>query len=204
MRIIRAHDQRAMPWKNGGGVTYEIAVFPEGAAIDAFDWRLSMADVKADGPFSMFPGIERSLGIVDGEGIQLRIDGQINMTVRRDRQPVTFAADAETNCILIAGPILDLNVMTRRASWSHHMSLRRNSEGLEATCADIRIVVVREGALSIETVDGTVTLKNRDAAVFTDEEVRLIPAPESGARFFQIDLIRHTTDRTDRTDRTAG
>ncbi|MDP1908248.1 MAG: HutD family protein, partial [Hyphomicrobium sp.] len=43
MRILRAKDYRRMPWKNGGGETTEIAISPEGAALDSFDWRVSMA-----------------------------------------------------------------------------------------------------------------------------------------------------------------
>lgn len=43
MRILRASDHKRMPWKNGKGETVEIAVFPEGASVDTFDWRISMA-----------------------------------------------------------------------------------------------------------------------------------------------------------------
>ena len=55
MRILRASDHRVMLWKNGGGSTTEIAVFPPGAGIGAFDWRVSMASVVGDGAFSAFP-----------------------------------------------------------------------------------------------------------------------------------------------------
>ena len=66
MKIVRASEQRAMPWKNGGGITYEVAVFPAiSPSLDDFDWRVSMARVAADGPFSLFPGIDRSLAIVE-------------------------------------------------------------------------------------------------------------------------------------------
>ncbi|EGD04024.1 hypothetical protein B1M_13530, partial [Burkholderia sp. TJI49] len=55
--LTRAADLVASPWKNGGGVTREIAAFPPGAALDAFAWRVSVADVGAAGPFSRFDGI---------------------------------------------------------------------------------------------------------------------------------------------------
>ena len=60
MRVLRAADYPRMPWKNGGGETAEILVEPAGAPLDSFDWRLSMARVAADGPFSLFPGVERT------------------------------------------------------------------------------------------------------------------------------------------------
>jgi uncharacterized protein len=51
MRVLTPSDYKRMPWKNGGGETTEIAVFPPGASLDAIAWRLSMASVAADGPF---------------------------------------------------------------------------------------------------------------------------------------------------------
>ena len=72
LTVLRAADHRTMPWKNGGGSTTEIAAAPDGAGIDAFDWRVSMAVVAADGPFSEFPGIDRTLSILDGSGLILK------------------------------------------------------------------------------------------------------------------------------------
>ncbi len=60
------------PWKNGGGTTREIAVRPPGAGMDAFAWRVSVADIVADGPFSAFPGIDRQIALLDGAGVHLQ------------------------------------------------------------------------------------------------------------------------------------
>lgn len=73
MQLLRARDYRRMPWKNGGGETVEIAVFPTNAGVDAFDWRISIATVATNGPFSIFPGIDRTLSILSGEGMTLSI-----------------------------------------------------------------------------------------------------------------------------------
>ena len=81
MRVLRAENYRRMPWKNGGGETVEIAVSPEGAGLGDFDWRVSMARVEADGLFSVFPGVDRTLSILEGEGMVLDIEG---------REPVTL------------------------------------------------------------------------------------------------------------------
>jgi len=61
MKILRSADHKRMPWKNGGGETVEIAISPQGAGLADFDWRVSMATVASDGPFSVFPGIDRTL-----------------------------------------------------------------------------------------------------------------------------------------------
>ena len=76
VRLIREASLPRRPWKNGGGTTVEIAVFPAGAGFDGFDWRLSMADVVADGPFSAFPDIDRTLVLIDGPGLVLDVAGE--------------------------------------------------------------------------------------------------------------------------------
>ncbi len=110
-----------MPWKNGGGVTTEIAVFPEAAGLDDFEWRLSMATVASDGPFSLFAGVDRTLAVLEGEGIVLSVEGQAEERITPASPPLAFAADRPTSARLIAGPITDLNAMTRRGRWTHRM-----------------------------------------------------------------------------------
>jgi uncharacterized protein len=66
MRVVRFAALPAVPWKNGGGTTVEIAVHPPSAGTDAFDWRVSAAEIREAGPFSRFDGIDRALAILDG------------------------------------------------------------------------------------------------------------------------------------------
>lgn len=131
MRIIRASDCKVMPWKNGGGTTTEIAVSPEGASLDDFDWRISMAHVAQDGPFSSFPGIDRTLCVLTGNGIRLAFrDGQAAM-LERASGPFFFAADRAVDGELIDGAVDDLNVMSRRGRWQHEVQ-RLASPGRQA------------------------------------------------------------------------
>ncbi|RAX41833.1 HutD/Ves family protein [Rhizobium tropici] len=123
MKLLRASDHKRMPWKNGGGETVEIAVSPEGAGLADFDWRVSMATVATDGPFSVFPGIDRTLSILNGEGMTLFIEGRSPKRLTQASEPLAFAADAPTSATLIDGTITDLNVMTRRGRFTH--SVRR-------------------------------------------------------------------------------
>lgn len=124
-RVLRARDYRRMPWKNGGGETTEIAVFPENADLAGFGWRISMATVASDGPFSVFPGIDRTLSILSGEGMTLDIAGRAPVVLTRSSAPLAFPADTATSAQLVSGPITDLNVMTRRGQWSHQVEHRR-------------------------------------------------------------------------------
>ena len=68
--IIHLTDVAATPWRNGGGVTRELAVWP---AQGEWAWRMSVAEVDRSGPFSRFEGIERWLAVLQGNGVQLDV-----------------------------------------------------------------------------------------------------------------------------------
>lgn len=119
MRLIKSKSYRRMPWKNGGGETIEIAVSPAGAGIADFDWRVSMARVESDGPFSAFPEIDRTLTVLGGKGIELTLDGQAPICIQGE--PRSFPGDVVAQARLLDGPITDLNVMTRRGRLIHRV-----------------------------------------------------------------------------------
>ena len=114
MHVLRLSDYKRMPWKNGGGETLEIAVFPPEAPAGAFDWRISMATVAANGPFSSFPGIDRTLTVIDGDAMELTVEGHPPALLYQGSEPYSFPGDVPTSGRLRSGPIADLNVMVRR------------------------------------------------------------------------------------------
>lgn len=120
-RVIRAAEGRRMPWKNGGGETVELLAHPAGADLDAFDWRVSLARVATDGPFSAFPGVDRTLTILDGEGLELAVGAGPPIRLTSASAPFAFPADAASTGRLLAGPVTDLNVMTRRGRFAHEV-----------------------------------------------------------------------------------
>ena len=110
MRVIGPSEYRAMPWKNGGGVTTEICVSPPSGA---FDWRVSIATVNSDGPFSTFTGYERHIMTLTGGGMVLDIEGRGRFTLEPLR-PFSFSGDAQVHGSLLHGAVLDFNLMVRR------------------------------------------------------------------------------------------
>ncbi|MGY0487122.1 HutD/Ves family protein [Streptomyces sp. WG-D5] len=115
VRLLPAADRAAVAWKNGGGVTREIAGAPRGAGTADFRWRVSLADVAADGPFSAFPGVDRTLTMVAGQGMELTVDGRPT-AVDFPYVPRDFPGDVPTDCRLLGGPVVNFNVMWRRAA----------------------------------------------------------------------------------------
>ena len=113
IRLLTPADYRSMPWKNGGGRTTEIAAYPPAAALGAFAWRVSIADVGRDGPFSLFPGVDRTILLLDGAGMRLAGAGR-EAELRMPFEPFHFSGDEALDCTLIAGPVRDFNAMFRR------------------------------------------------------------------------------------------
>ncbi|MEU1039513.1 HutD family protein [Streptomyces sp. NPDC005907] len=113
IRPLPAAGRVAVPWKNGGGVAREIAAWPPGTDMTDFACRVSLAEVGADGPFSAFPGVDRTLTLVEGAGMDLTVGGERRLVDTR-HAPRHFRGDEPTHCRLIAGPVVNLNVMWRR------------------------------------------------------------------------------------------
>jgi len=137
MRLLRAADYRAMPWRNGGGTTFEVAIGPEGAAFEpsAFAWRLSLALVERDGPFSALPGYDRVLTLVEGAGLALDGGPEGRLEVSPPHGQARFPGERAVTGLLRDGPIRDFNLMTRR----------RDTRG------DARVVEIGPEALTLET-----------------------------------------------------
>lgn len=106
MEILRRSELVDVPWKNGGGITRNIAVATLGTHTA---WRLSRADVAEDGAFSSFSGLVRILTVVSGTGMVLEHpDGTLDAD---PWQPVRFGGELDVFARLKAGPLTDLNLM---------------------------------------------------------------------------------------------
>lgn len=165
MHVLRSKNHRRMPWKNGGGETVEIAVFPREADLSAFGWRVSMATVASDGPFSVFAGIDRTLSILEGQGMELNITGREPVVLTRASEPLAFPADAATSARLVSGTIVDLNVMTRRGQWAHRVE-RRLFEGDHPLDAEGGVTMLLSlGNLRIDSSEHAEELARLDCAM---------------------------------------
>lgn len=114
-RLIRRADYREVPWKNGGGLTLDIWTFPEGARQEEADVGISIAPIVASGPFSVFPGIERHITLIEGDGITLVFEGAEQRLVRLT--PFVFDGGDAPVSRLEDGPVRVLNVKVRAGLW---------------------------------------------------------------------------------------
>ena len=150
LKFIPACEYRRSRWKNGGGQTAEIAVFPPGASLDHFGWRVSLARVETDGAFSVFPGIDRTLCVVGGVGMHLDIDRHPLAFLDATSPPHGFPADIRAFARLAKGPVEDLNVMTRRGQFRHRVTRHAVASRLQLQLsAPLAMLICQSGCADI-------------------------------------------------------
>lgn len=163
-RLLRPADYRVMPWKNGLGTTTELVVEPSGAGLDAFTYRLSMADLLATGPFSLFPGVDRVLVQLEGEPMTLVHEGgdahELELLV-----PYRFAGELATEGRLPRPPARDFNVMVRRDRASADLAVHRLAAGETVTAtgdASTRLAFALQGGFTAHVGTAFVPVAERE------------------------------------------
>jgi environmental stress-induced protein Ves len=121
-QCITAASVAPQPWRNGGGQTRELLLWPPGTSADDWQLRITLAEVARDGPFSPFPGVQRHFVVVGGCGLSLRWPGDAAwQTLLPGHPPLSFDGGQPPDCRLLrcafgeaSGHSTDLNLMTRR------------------------------------------------------------------------------------------
>ncbi|MGI2058513.1 HutD/Ves family protein [Shewanella baltica] len=138
-QLIRYQDCPSTPWKNGGGSTKQLLISPATADLTEFNYRISIASISSNGPFSLFNGVDRQLVILEGDGVELSIDShegekQINNLGGEERilgdtdtteykrltpinSPFCFAGETSITSKLLSSNVIDFNVMTKRGAY---------------------------------------------------------------------------------------
>jgi environmental stress-induced protein Ves len=113
-RIIAAADYRRERWRNGAGWTRQVHANASAAGAHEWDWRISIAEIEADAPFSTFPGVERELVLLEGDGLRLRFDDGEQRELLPPHDRMRFAGERGVSGELLGGPTRDFNLMWRR------------------------------------------------------------------------------------------
>lgn len=122
MRIIRRDEGRQVRRKNLAGVTQEMVVVPEGANTDDFVWRISWSEVDDNAALWPFPGVDRTLVLLEGRGLALDFGGG-TVVLGTGSAPLCFPGEAPVVGWLNAGNVTEFHVMTRRGQATHRVQL---------------------------------------------------------------------------------
>ncbi len=155
--VVKLADVAPTPWRNGGGVTRELAAWPPAGD---WNWRMSVAEVAQSGPFSKFDGVERWFAVLAGAGVRLEVAGQAQ-TLGATDPPFCFDGAAATDCQLIDGSTQDFNLMLQKSRASARMlRLGQSYAGIVYAPKTIAIYAINTGA----------------SVLFNDEKLEIEPA----------------------------
>ncbi|MET4592505.1 HutD family protein [Arthrobacter sp. 754] len=179
MEIIRFAELKNEPWRNGGGVTRELASHPKAASAQdgAWDWRVSIADVTKAGDFSVFPGMERVLTVIDGELLLLTVDGEEHPLEKY--RPFRFSGEAESHGALPTGDVRNLNVVTRSDSYKGFTSIIELSKKRAHPVFEGQLAVLLQGQATVSP--GAAEDAEGGMEAGPDAETEAAPAPEPEA-----------------------
>ena len=141
MLVLPESAMRREPWKNGRGMTTGLATDGE-----PWTWRLAIAEVPSRGEFSVYPGVDRVLSLLVGEGLALEIDG-VRTAVPRDGDGVPFRGESRVVGEPVGAAVRDLNVMVQRAVW--RARLRLLTGGAHEFAGEVLVVHAWGGAVNV-------------------------------------------------------
>lgn len=154
--IRRAATLEPTLWKNGRGTTCEVGICPDGASLDDFVWRASMAEIATDGAFSYFPGVDRTLVLLGGAGMELDLrpqaDAQVHHALREPFTPFGFSGETPLEATLVDGPTHDFNLMVRRDVAAGEVRVWRGP-GTFPLPDDLVLLFVVRGVAALEGAD---------------------------------------------------
>jgi environmental stress-induced protein Ves len=189
-QLIQYASLRCAPWKNGGGSTTEIAISPAGASLEDFDWRVSLATIAQDGPFSSFPGIDRSLALVDGDGVLLDF-GDERFVLSPSEPLIEFDGADAVHATVTGQHTTDFNVMTRRGQCRHRLEMLvvQGTQALRRRSATTLLFVAEGESLSVSSARERIAMVRYDTLVLDAEEDWTLEAQQ--ATVLVVDIIRN-------------
>jgi hypothetical protein len=187
IRVIRYADYIETPWKNGGGITHEIAR-SEGSAEP--EWRVSLATIDRDGPFSDFAGYDRTIVPLDGAGFELSFDDGEIVELERRCVPFRFAGERKVACRLLGGRSRDLNAMSRRGHSEHDVIALALTPSPAVFDAPAQSFVFFSGAASVASGSEAFEMRDGDTLAIAAESRLELRAATAESRALAIRFIR--------------
>lgn len=187
-----------MPWKNGRGVTLEIAREP--AIGEEFAWRLSLAQIDADCDFSPYPGYRRALVLVTGTSLRLQFTGHGSCSLGAVRRGTRFQGDWQTHCAVPRGSCTDLSLIVRNGSAARPacivrapVLLRIKSSRRVVLAAGLNgALFALAGSVAVAETTGARprSLRTRDTLFLSPGEPRILTVRNLGTTPAQLVLLR--------------
>lgn len=167
MRLIKFDDIQASPWKNGGGITRLLHSYPAAASFDNFLWRVSVADVTQSGAFSSFPGIDRVIILLEGDGMQLLPAGGDHASLK-PLQAHRFRGEEQISAQIEGAACRDFNLMLRRGAATGAIEIWHADQNLPQGC-DLLFCV--QGRWDVLTESGEKIILEKNQTLVSEEKL---------------------------------
>lgn len=173
-------------WQNGGGITHQLCRQDDQHGML---WRLSIAEVATDGPFSRFDNIDRIIMLLEGNGFYLQGVVDSPKVLDTPLTPFAFAGEAPIHCALINGAVRDFNLMTRRAAVTPQLQvLSIGSEVQTVALSAQTLIYVASGNVEIALEQQTVTLAAQHTLSLANKSGGVQISSSAGAKVVFIGL----------------
>jgi len=178
LQLISPNQWQTQAWKNGCGITHQLARSDDNAGMR---WRVSIAEVASDGPFSRFEQTDRIIMLLQGEGFCLHGAEDQPVVLDKALVPFAFAGETAIECTLSNGPVRDFNLMTRRSDIKASLQVLSVSQALSLQLAQESLLYLASGKLQVSFKELSYQLEAGQSLLCTDEpgELRISAGAES-------------------------
>jgi hypothetical protein len=171
MKVFRFRDLQEGRWRNGMGVSWDIASEEQGSNTAGFGWRMALARLDANVAFSHYPETDRIFTLVEGKGLELAVENHGVKAIRNRFVPLAFPGDAATTCRLLDGPCMALNLFTARGAWT---------ADVQVMPLDSALAVDPSGPVLLHVLQGVAVCEGHQIglrdSILTESPISLLPA----------------------------
>lgn len=189
MHTITPAQWQTQRWQNGGGITHQLCRQDDEHGLL---WRLSIAEVASDGPFSQFDNIDRIIMLLDGAGFSLLGVGAKPQVIKTPLKPFAFAGESDIYCTLQKGAVRDFNLMTRRSALQADLQvLTIGKEGQSEALSTQTLLYIASGSVTAVLAQKQLTLAAEHTLVLTDETgtIQLSSTDSAEVIFIRLSFI---------------
>lgn len=177
-QLLSPEQWQTQAWRNGGGITHQLARSDDTTGLR---WRVSIAEVASDGPFSRFEQTDRIIMLLKGNGFCLHGAEDQPVVLDKALVPFAFAGETAIDCCLIDGPVQDFNLMIRRSVVKASLQVLSVTEPLSLTLANEALLYLASGQLQVSFKDQSYQLEAEHSLLCMAEsgELRIKAGAES-------------------------
>lgn len=186
IEVIMPAQWQTQRWQNGGGITHQLCRQDNGQGLL---WRLSIAEVASDGPFSCFDNIDRIILLLTGEGFSLHGVGDKPQVLDAPLKPYSFAGETAIHCTLLDGAVRDFNLMTRRGAVQAQLQVLTIGSAIQTLLLSTQtLVYIASGSVNAVIGAKRITLEAQHTLSLSNEACTVQLSSSDSAEVIYIGL----------------